>query len=183
VGLFGRRAGGRHALGAAVTSIPSGPVPVAVAPSAVSPPVAVVPSDPVPEPAPGTRGPLLIDEITALLASGEAWAGPEVETSWSPVALSVAPPPVVRSELGGDAHDAARAVTARSGRQPVLAPEPGGRTARPMRESALTDLLPAQPHGPRVQLGFRDGTTTALDPASSQSLALEELAQSLRRLG
>jgi hypothetical protein len=122
VGLFGRRVGGRHALGAAVTSIPSGPVPVAVAPSAVSPSVAAVPSDSVPEPAPAAPASLLVDEITALLASGEAWAGPEVETSWSPPAL-----------------------------------------------------------GGRVQLGFRDGSSTALDPSSSHSQALEELAQSLTR--
>jgi hypothetical protein len=34
---------------------------------------------------------------------------------------------------------------------------------------------------PRVQLGFRDGTSTTLDPSSDQSQALELLAQSLTR--
>jgi len=30
-----------------------------------------------------------------------------------------------------------------------------------------------------VQLGFRDGSSAGLDPASAQSLALEQLARSL----
>lgn len=34
---------------------------------------------------------------------------------------------------------------------------------------------------PRVQLGFRDGTSTTLEPGSDQFRALEELAQSLTR--
>lgn len=34
---------------------------------------------------------------------------------------------------------------------------------------------------PRVQLGFRDGSSTSLDPSSTQSQALEQLAQSLTR--
>jgi hypothetical protein len=35
--------------------------------------------------------------------------------------------------------------------------------------------------GPHVQLGFRDGTSTALDPGSSDARALEELARTLTR--
>jgi hypothetical protein len=35
--------------------------------------------------------------------------------------------------------------------------------------------------GARVELGFRDGTSTALDPGSSDARALEELARTLTR--
>ena len=58
-------------------------------------------------------------------------------------------------------------------------------------EWAATDAPPAaqppavaQPEVPlpsRVQLGFRDGTSAPLDPASSQFAQLEALAQSLTR--
>lgn len=34
---------------------------------------------------------------------------------------------------------------------------------------------------PRVQLGFRDGSSASLDPSSSQSRALQALARSLTR--
>jgi hypothetical protein len=34
---------------------------------------------------------------------------------------------------------------------------------------------------PRVQLGFRDGSCADLDPSSSESLALRELADALTR--
>jgi hypothetical protein len=34
-----------------------------------------------------------------------------------------------------------------------------------------------------VQLGFRDGSSAELDPASAQSRALRELAESLTRRG
>jgi hypothetical protein len=68
-------------------------------------------------------------------------------------------------------------------------PSPAGTTsARSALEAALDQLLPqqgsaadAEPQPLRVQLGFRDGTSTTLDPASSQALALEQLAQSLSR--
>ena len=45
----------------------------------------------------------------------------------------------------------------------------------------LGDGGPAVPPPARVQLGFRDGTSTALDPESDQSQALQELARSLVR--
>jgi hypothetical protein len=35
--------------------------------------------------------------------------------------------------------------------------------------------------GPRVELGFRDGTTTCLDPGSAEAQALDELARLLTR--
>ncbi|MCW2679026.1 MAG: hypothetical protein JWM62_427 [Frankiales bacterium] len=67
---------------------------------------------------------------------------------------------------------------------PRQAPPAG--SARTSLQAALAQLLPAQTEvhatsTPRVQLGFRDGTSTTLEPGSSQSLALEHLAQSLTR--
>ena len=45
---------------------------------------------------------------------------------------------------------------------------------------APAPVLPAQPEpvvqGPRVELGFRDGTTAALAPGSAQAQALTDLA-------
>ena len=38
---------------------------------------------------------------------------------------------------------------------------------------------PEAPVGPRVELGFRDGTSTLLDPGSAEAQALEELAELL----
>jgi hypothetical protein len=40
---------------------------------------------------------------------------------------------------------------------------------------------PALTNAPRVQLGFRDGSCAELDPASTQALALRELADTLTR--
>ncbi len=48
-------------------------------------------------------------------------------------------------------------------------------------QPAHTPAPPAAPVPPRVQLGFRDGTSTTLDPESTQSRALEQLAQTLTR--
>ena len=38
-----------------------------------------------------------------------------------------------------------------------------------------------QPAGPRVELGFRDGSRAALDPSSEQARALEDIASVLTR--
>jgi hypothetical protein len=40
-------------------------------------------------------------------------------------------------------------------------------------------VVPAPPPGPRVELGFRDGTTAALAPGSEQAKALTHLASVL----
>ncbi len=180
MGLF-RRKQGRHALGAAVTSIPSGPpappvdvlarfaVPPAAAPEVaaapVHAPVATVATLPTAEPDTASS-------IAALLASGEAWAAP-ADVAPTP-ALLVVPAPAPAAEAPAVAY-------------PPPAAEPA--TARTSLEAALAELLPLQAHAEpapapqqvRVQLGFRDGTSTTLDPLSSQALALEELAQSLTR--
>ena len=49
--------------------------------------------------------------------------------------------------------------------------------------SAVPAAVPAQvpPSGPRVELGFRDGTTAALAPGSAQAQALTEIASVLTR--
>ena len=73
---------------------------------------------------------------------------------------------------------------------PLLVPT--ALNGRPLLEAALAELLPQQPESPheaenhsglastpRVQLGFRDGTCTDLDPTSDQSQLLQQLAQSL----
>lgn len=115
---FRPRPKGRHALGAAVTSIPSGPVlPVA--------PVRPVAAEPAAEP---VGQPDVMTSIARLIATGEAWTT-----------------------------------------EPAPSPQP--------RELPT----PAIAEASRVQLGFRDGSTTALDPSSGQYQALEELAQSLTR--
>jgi hypothetical protein len=59
-------------------------------------------------------------------------------------------------------------------------------SAAPLAAAAVPQPVPPQPAVvpaavPRVQLGFRDGTSTTLDPSSDQSQALELLAQSLTR--
>ena len=107
---FRRRPKGRHALGAAVTSIPS------------APPVRAAVPPPPPPPAPEAPAPEAAPEAPAPEAAPEAVA-PE----------AVAPQPVA----------------------------------------------PASPAGPRVELGFRDGSTAALAPWSEQAKALTDLAQVL----
>lgn len=147
MGLFRRKPRGKHALGAAVTSIPSPglTLPVAVVPPAVAAPEpfaaeAVDAAEPVAEPD-------LMESIATLLATGGAWA--EVPAPLDPARVS----------------EPARGAPSQ-GIEPVLPAPP-----------------PVQATLPRVQLCFRDGTSTALEPGSSQSLALEQLAQSLTRRG
>ena len=51
--------------------------------------------------------------------------------------------------------------------------------ALPVQAPALPVQAPAEPVGPRVELGFRDGSTAALAPGSAQAEALRDLARSL----
>jgi hypothetical protein len=134
LGLLRRTSKGRHALGTAVTSIPSAP------PAAPVP--ARLPAETLPPVAPAAEPPLRTS-IAELIATGEAWRShvPELPPLADPPAVAAAAPPL----------PAAVAV------------------ARPTRFDA------------RVQLGFRDGSTTTLDADSEQALALALLAQSLTR--
>jgi hypothetical protein len=114
---FWRRAKGRHALGAAVTSIPAAPV------------------------------------------SGEPGGAPisaDPASATRPVAPATAPPPMPTRSSSLDWSF------------PELTPP------APAAAGA-----PPTPPGPRVELTFRDGTSTALDPTQAQ--ALDEIAQILTR--
>lgn len=53
-------------------------------------------------------------------------------------------------------------------------------TAGPVSGAAVVPSTPIS-SGARVELGFRDGTTTLLHPESAQAMALEELAGLLIR--
>ena len=70
---------------------------------------------------------------------------------------------------------------------------PPGRHERPayaapavsaVTPGALPPAMPcvAPPLGPNVELGFRDGSTAALDPTSPEARALGEMAGALTRL-
>jgi ferric-dicitrate binding protein FerR (iron transport regulator) len=50
---------------------------------------------------------------------------------------------------------------------------------RPPVQPDLPAVPAAAAAGPRVELGFRDGSSASLDPGSEQARALEELARAL----
>ena len=227
MGLFRRTPKGRHALGAAVTSIPSGPLRVA------APLAAAVQAAPAPAPEPvlvETAEPSVMSSIAELIASGDAWATdledfhalhtpvsepPELSAPPAPVAsaqtapapvadvpsapaplppVQVAAPPtyVQPSPAAVQAVPVAPAPLPPVVQVPAPVAPPASQepSARASLEAALADLLPPQestadayapPSAPRVQLGFRDGSSASLDPDSEQALALELLAQSLTR--
>ena len=52
-------------------------------------------------------------------------------------------------------------------------------TAIPSAPASAGTAAPPLPAGPRVELGFRDGTSTCLDPTSAEAQALDELARLL----
>ena len=118
---FRRRPKGRHALGAAVTAIPSA--------RPVAPHVAV-PAAAEPAPAPVASAPAV-------------------------------PPPVEPAPL-----------------QEPVAVEPAAVVPSPAAEP-VAPPAPVRPRGPRVELGFRDGSTAALAPGSEQAKALTDLASVL----
>ena len=95
----------------------------------------------------------LFDSIAELIASGEAWAQTPAATLVVPAAvLPVFAVPV-------------QAVPVQA--VPVQA----------VPVQAVPVHIPApEPHGTRVSIGFRDGTTAVLDRDSEQAAALEELA-------
>lgn len=206
-------------LGAAVTEIPSAPLPVPPLPDDL-PRATVAPLPPweVPAAAPPVVvtpvAPEVATEIAQLIASGEAWRPPTPAPAVAPVTLVPAPcaelpaaaeaqrdvdqvPQVVLSpapEPASPAPSVAVPVPVASGpaAPPVGLPQQSDGTARGLLEAALAELTDPQeaaapaaraevPTPRRVQLGFRDGTSAELDPASTQALALEELAQSLTR--
>jgi hypothetical protein len=60
--------------------------------------------------------------------------------------------------------------------EPVRPPEPAP-TPAPVQVPAATPMPTAA--GPRVELGFRDGSTAALAPGSEQARALTDIASML----
>ncbi len=163
--LFRRRASGRHGLGAAVTSIPSGPLVLPVSVPVVDPVVAAALARAQAE---ASLLPALpLDEVERLLGT-------------VPPAPVVVPAPVEAAQRVDPA---------------VLPPEPGPGPCRTgfletvfSREEAVDDgsrapFVPAQLVGTaRVQLGFRDGSTRTVDDVD-QAAALEELARALTSSG
>ena len=89
----------------------------------------------------------LFDSIAALIASGEAWSQP-------PVAPLVVPVQVV----------------------PAVVPVQAAPVQAAPVQVGLVHTPAAEPHGSRVSIGFRDGTTAVLARDSEQAAALEELA-------
>lgn len=61
---------------------------------------------------------------------------------------------------------------------PEPVPEP---VAEPVAEPVVAAYEPAVAAEPRVELGFRDGSTAALAPGSAQARALTEIASVLTR--
>ena len=100
----------------------------------------------------------LFDSIAELIASGEAWAQTPAATLVVPAAvLPVFAVPV-------------QAV-------PVQAVPVQAVPVQAVPVQAVPVHIPApEPHGTRVSIGFRDGTTAVLDRDSEQAAALEELA-------
>jgi hypothetical protein len=173
LGLFGRKKG-RHALGAAVTSIPAGPPP-ALFPTAYEAPAPVAEqiADPVTVPAaPATTAGVVAD----LLLTGEWAAAP----AFAPVAapVEIAPEPTTARV---PVQHAPEPVTVRSDRPPPATAPLVAATPRPAPTPLPAAPALQVPTPPRVQLGFRDGTSTTLAADSEQAVALELLAQLLTR--
>ena len=64
---------------------------------------------------------------------------------------------------------------------PVLPAEPVAPVVEPVASVVPVAPVVEQPPGPRVELGFRDGSTAALAPGSEQAQALTDLASVLTR--
>jgi hypothetical protein len=149
---------GRHALGAAVTAIPTAP------------------PRPTPVPVP-------LDAWSSWSAPGAPQPVPHAAV---PPVPSAVPAPYVPPDPPVDAVTEPAPVTAPA--LPVLPVQPVD------LEPSLLDLagtLPSQPvqappparTGPRVELGFADGTFRMLDPSSSAAQALSDLVGELTGKG
>lgn len=149
--------------------------------------------------------------ISELITSGEAWASDLEDfhalhrPAAEPTRVAQVPPvpaPLPPVEVAAPAYESPPAPVVEAipvaplslppvvPAPPVVSLPPAEEpSARASLQAALADLLPQQeapavypsPAAPRVQLGFRDGTSASLDPGSEQALALELLAKSLTR--
>lgn len=156
------------------TTVPAAAAPAAVVPAAVVPaavvPAAVVPAA-VPPPAPAPR-------TVAAPAVHDAWSGPPEDLrparlsrpAEDRAAAGRVPRPALDRRLN---RGASRPEALHSGHAIV----PAGVLGLPA-PAAVPAPVPAARL--RVELGFTDGSTAALDPASEQARALEDLASVLR---
>ncbi|HWG95266.1 MAG TPA: hypothetical protein VNU66_13705 [Mycobacteriales bacterium] len=220
MGWFRKEPKGRHALGAAVTSIPSGPVaaPPLVPAQPVAPvraerqPVGPVQPAPVRQSATGpspvapvervvTAPPPVLDPLVAPLelldvvpaagpllvddAARAAGAAAAPVRSWQPAAAPAVldePPPVVTAAPAPPApapllvDDAARRLP--DAPAPVAAPAPAW-VPSPVAYAPPSAQAPVS--GPRVELGFTDGSFRMLDPQSTAAQRLNALVGELTR--
>ena len=202
-----RRSKGRHALGAAVTALPSGPVaatwtpppwdartttasepsapagcpePAATAPVAVVPaqvvPVVTVPASMVPRDTVGTV------PTVPTSPPGQSVPAAEMPRAES-VAAHATPPEVAVVDPRDELYDSIAALIAsgeawaQTPATALVVPAAGLPVVAAVPVQAVPFHNPApEPHGTRVSIGFRDGTTAVLDQDSEQAAALEELA-------
>ena len=211
-----REARGRHALGAAVTGIPTTPMrptpvpPVAetmpsrAVPDAVAVPVQAVPL-PAPAPAPA--------EPDAVVVPVPLVPGPAPSAFMAPVATPLPSAPPTLPSLPAQPVDFEPALLELAGwgstdQIPVQAAAPATVVATKPRVEEPAPVLPAPvqtvmvvdtpavlsipavvqppavvpspaPVGPRVELGFTDGTFRMLDPQSAAAQALSDLVGEL----
>lgn len=195
-----RRRVGRHALGAAAGNAPSRTSVAALwSPTAVGKAVATarsavmsgIPDMPFaavlpPVPAAATVPPI---PAAAVLPPAPAEVTlPSVPAAFALPPVPVAPPlppepavvtlPPARSAAAALPQVPPRLLEPPAAKLPLIPPPVFAMplVPQPVFAMAVGGLAPASP---RVQLGFRDGSSTSLDPLSSQSLALEQLAESL----
>ena len=212
-----RRSKGRHALGAAVTALPSGPVaatwspppwaarttgaPDPSAPAGLAEPAATVPAARVVAamvPAPVLPVSVLPVPVlpVPVLPPASVCAAVTVPMSQSvlasdvPRAVTVAaqePPDEAVVDPRDELFDSIAALIASGeawAQTPAAAPVVPAAVlpafampVQAMPVQAVPVYIPApEPHGTRVSIGFRDGTTAVLDRDSEQAAALEELA-------
>lgn len=193
---LGRPSRGRHALGPAVTGIPHASLPVLQSwglPARVEPepqhaqpepvhlaaswvredytwPVDVLPA----ELGPGPAADLSVPEHLPAQAVPPREAGqmPWLQEHEEPVEAASAPAASSRDLLASFAV----ALASDQAEPPaVAAPRLVAPPAEPWPVDQEPDGGAGQQHG-RIQLGFRDGSSTTLDPDSEQAAALEELA-------
>jgi hypothetical protein len=162
---------GRHALGAAVTGIPSAPA----RPMPVPLPVDLTPTEVLPQPVqPAPLPPAPLHAVVAPAAPVEPAA----------VVAAVVVPPAPLPALPVQPLDLDLALLDLGGPVfplPVTPPAPA--VIPPVQAAPVEPPSVVVPVGPRVELGFADGTFRMLDPSSSAAQALSDLVAELTSKG
>ena len=170
-------------------AVQSPATPAAPAPGVGPHPVAVPAPRPTALPAssaqPNSTARVHRDPSEPAAAASPPWAGGALAQGWT--AVLQPPPPHVPAPRAVAPADPAEPRTALVAQQaPSLAGQPPVRPpAEPAAEQAASGPPAHVPEQTRrhVELGFRDGTTTALDPDSEQAVALAELTALLTGRG